>query len=97
MTGHHIYGRSNGTISTFIELPNDSLDGLIIWIIVFAVVSVVLLPIYELFRRMKRFSHVYYTRSFSVPQSSFESPSGLFASLPLLFNTPESEVLKRVG
>lgn len=80
-----------------LELPDDSLDGIIIWMFLLLAFFCVLLPIYELARRNPKFKHVYFTRNLDNSPSSFQLPNQFFSGFIEVFKIPQEEILSKLG
>lgn len=86
---------SNNT--SIITLPNESLHGVVIWILSLLTVLLVSVLLFEVLRNKSKFSKVYYTRLEAKSTPTIPHPSNHFGWIKSVFRTNESVVLKDVG
>ncbi|KAJ8324458.1 hypothetical protein O5D80_006711 [Batrachochytrium dendrobatidis] len=80
-----------------IVLHDQSLSGVLVWINIFLVVVVSSILLFEVVRRSRRYTHIYYTRSDISPEHAPKYPTALFGWIWQVFKTPDSYIHKDVG
>ena len=82
---------------TLVQLPNDSLDGLVIWIVVLLIIFTIVIPVFELLRKQNKFLQVFYTRITADPKHSFPLPKYPFQWILTVYKTPEQDIMEKIG
>jgi hypothetical protein len=78
------------------KLPDDSLDGVLIWMAIFSSIFVVSILLFEFVRLHGKWQKVYYTRV-NVLKSVIEVPRTWFGWIGTVFRIPESTIRNEIG
>ncbi|KAI8900798.1 hypothetical protein BC833DRAFT_580558, partial [Globomyces pollinis-pini] len=89
---------SNSTIPVM-NMQASSLDGVLIWLTILAVLGLFSVALYEMLRRNSKLAMVYYTRIYDAKTQNDKLlyPGGLFEWIKSVICTPEDVVLEHVG
>ncbi|KAH6576985.1 hypothetical protein BASA50_002620 [Batrachochytrium salamandrivorans] len=88
---------NNTPIIEVVVLQDQSLEGILVWLNILAVVAIATVTLFELVRRNSRLSHIYYTRSRLVPNLTPPFPAALFGWVGSVFTVPDTYVQTKVG
>ncbi|KAL2918787.1 hypothetical protein HK105_201621 [Polyrhizophydium stewartii] len=85
------------SVLQLIVLKDESLSGILLWIVVLAVGSVAGLALFEILRRDSKLSHVFYTRCKIMPSHAPEFPCRPFSWIWTAIATPDRYIQDNVG
>ncbi|KAI8916091.1 hypothetical protein EDD86DRAFT_186350 [Gorgonomyces haynaldii] len=83
--------------ATVIALPDNSLDGLLIWLGALVIVCIVLVPLYDYIRLKPKYYHVYHTRNQTTPETAFPITTTPFSWVKEVMMTPKDDIAQKVG